>query len=292
MTAEKDFDSAISLGEKLLQKHPNHFTVVYQTGMAHFARSGYIGSKAAPDSIFRAQTLLNRALALFDQNADPSVTEWQIRTAIAETHLFLWDLEKAVNILRENNPGGVNDSRIAHILSDILHRPDEALPYIKQSFQRLMQDLVFTMIALSGYFFCHKDHDRDLDSILWIIRTLESLRPDDGFCDLDPLITTLMQAMCEIHLWHDYDPAQAKDWMKRAYRAAKAYDAASPGEIVGCRFLDDRLDISRFHTGFFGNGPVAESLTQRLHWATPEDEPEYYRIFEEAVREVDEEESP
>lgn len=260
--------------------------------MAHFAKGSFIGSKAALDSIFRAQTLLNRALALFDQNNDPSVTEWQIRTAIAETHLSLWDMEEAVKIFRENNPGGVNDSRIANILSDILHRPDEALPYINQSFQRLMQDLVCTMISLSDYFFYHKDHKRDIDSILWIIRTLESLRPDDGFCNLDPLLTTLMQAMCEIHLWHYYDPVQAKEWMKRAYRTAKAYDAVSSDEIVGCRFLDDRLDVSRYHTSIFGNSSVAEALTERLHWATPESEPEYYRIFEEAVREVDEEESP
>ena len=252
----------------------------------------FYGNDTSPESFHRAQDLLNRALMLIDQNTDPAISEWQIKNMIGETHQYLNQFETAVKIYQENNVNGINDSRIAHIVSDILHRPDDALPFIKRSFQRLIQDLIFTMISLSDYYFRHEDHERDRDSVLWIIRTLESLRPDDGFCDLDPLIITLMQAMCEIHLQYYRDPAAAKDWMKRAYRFAKAYDAAPRDKIVGCRFLDEHLDVYRFHSIFFGNVSIVEALTLRLHWTTPEKDPEYYRIFNEAIREVDEEESP
>lgn len=291
MIAEQDFDAAIALGEKLLQKHPNSFTAVYHAATAYMEKGHFYGIKTDSESFRRARELLNRSLMLIDQNTDPEISEWQIKNQIGETYQYLNQLEEAVKIYKENNVNGINDSRIAHLVSDVLHRTDEALPYINRSFQRLIQDLIFTMIALSDYYFQHNDRAHDRDSIQWIIRTLESLRPDDGFCDLDPLIITLMQAMCEIHLDHYYDPALAKDWIKRAYRFAKAYDAAPRNRIVGCRFLNARLEANKFHSIFFGNGSIAESLTTRLHWTTPENNPEYYRIFADAIREVDEEES-
>lgn len=289
---EKDFDNAITLGEKLLQKHPNNFSAVYQAAMAHMEKGYFHGNKADPEAFRRARELLERALMLIDQNTNPEISEWQIKNMIGETYQYLWQLEDAVRIYKENNVNGVNDARIAHLISDVIHQPDDALPYINRSFQRLIQDLIFTMIALSDYYFQHEDHTRDRDSVLWTIRMLESLRPDDGFCYLDPLAITLMQAMCEIHLRYYRDPAAAKDWMKRAYRFAKAYDAAPRDKIVGCRFLDDPLDVYKFHSIFFGNASIVESLTMRLHWTTPEKEPEYYRIFAEATHEVDEEEAP
>lgn len=297
MIEEKDFDNAITLGEKLLQKHPNNFTAIYHAATAHMENGCFHGNKANPEAFQRARELLERSLMLIDQNTDPEISEWQIKNKIGETYQYLHQFEAAVKIYQENNVNGINDSRIAHIISDILHRPDEALPFIKRSFQRLIQDLIFTMISLSDYYFKNQDHDHDLDSVLWIIRTLESLRPDSGFCDLDLLIPSLMQAMCEIHLNHHYDnhyydPALAKDWMKRAYRIAKAYDATPRDKIVGCRFLADPLDAQKFHSIFFGNGTIVEALTMRLHWTTSEKDPEYYRIFAEAIREVDEEEAP
>jgi len=292
MIDAKDFDGAIALGEKLLQKHPNNFAAVHQAATAYMEKGCFFGMKAGEESFRRAQELFRRSLMLIDQNTDPTLSEGHIKNLIGETHQYLWQKEQAVNIYRENNINGVNDARIAHLLSDILHRPDEAFPHIKRSFQRLTQDLIFTMISLGNYYFQHEDHTRDCDCILWTIHVLESLRPDDGFCDLDPMTVTLMQAMCEVQLEYYKDPAAAKDWLKRAYRIAKAYDATPRDKTAGCRFLDDHLDVTKFHSISFGNASVVESLSLRLHWTTPEEDPEYYRIFEEAIREVDEEESP
>lgn len=284
---EKDFDSAAALSEKLLQKYPNNFTAVHQAALAYRDKGVSYSDHA---TLNRAHELFRRALSLIDQNTDPQITAWQIKNHIGEIYIYLMEAEQAVNVYRENNLNGVNDARIAQALSDILKRHDEALPYAKRAFRRMVEDMINSMVALASAYLGKKQIDQGLECMQWLIQNLEALRPDDGFCETDQLCASLMHSVGEVYAdegQHDL----AKEWMLRARRTAIAFDSAPPEKRAISRFFDDPAPSVAFFYFYFSGTSAVEMLERRLHWNTPEQEPEYYRLWDEVTREIEGSES-
>lgn len=280
----KNFDEAVTQSEKLLQKHPNNFEVVHHAALAYRGKGVSTTDKAI---LHRAIELFHRALSLIDQNTDPKVTAWQIKNRIGEMHACLEEIEQAVKIYQENNVNGINDARIAQALSDNLKRHDEALPYARRAFHRMTEDMISSAVAIAT---SKKDADHALACLQWLVRTLEGLRPDDGFCETDFAVISLMFSIGEI-LADQGQRAAAKEWMLRARRLAIAYDTMPQEKLVTCRFFNDTEPIEHYYYLCFSGTSAVRQLENRLNWGTPEQIPEYHRLWDEITREIEREES-
>lgn len=70
----------------------------------------------------------------------------------------------------------------------------------------------------------------------WMISTLETMRPDNGFCETDIAVITILSSLGEFFL-DAGDRERAKEYLLKAHRLARAYDMTPIEQVVTCRFL-------------------------------------------------------
>ncbi len=279
---ERKDDEAIRIGEKALQKFPNNFDVVYQTALSYKARGS--GAKKYKSCTVRAQELLRRSMDLYHQNTDPEISLWLIKNQLGESYLS--EPEKALKIFQENNFNGINDARIAHVLSDVLKRHDEAMPYAKRAFRKMAEDMITSMVALISTYEGKKEFEREAECHNWLLKTLESMEPDNAFSELTWSRITLLQSQAEL-LYQHGDRSFAKERMLQARRLAKAYDSTPNEEICISRFFDGCRDRRSYLDMNYDT--MAEYLEDRLHWNTREEMPDYYDLWDEVTSELENE---
>lgn len=278
---QRDYQQAIQLGEKELRRYPNHFQLVYQLAMLHLD----VGAENDKSHVYRGQELLCHAMELFGQNTDPELSLWTLKNKLGDSYLYGRQPEQAVKIYRENNVNGVNNARIAQALSDTMKRHEEAMPYAQKAFRQLTEDLSETMVALASIYYGKMQLEEAGECMRWMISTLETMRPDKGFCETDMAVITILSSLGEFFL-DAGDRERAKEYLLKAHRLARAYDMTPIEQVVTCRFFEGRLEGR--HLLDYGAGGT-EYLKTRLHRDTREEQPELYAMFEEVSRQVDEE---
>lgn len=278
---QRDYEQAIQLGEKELRRYPNHFQLVYQLAMLHLD----VGAENDKSHVYRGQELLCHAIELFSQNTDPELSLWTLKNKLGDSYQYSRQPEQAVKIYRENNVNGINNARIAQALSDIMKRHEEAMPYAQKAFRQLTEELSETMVALASIYYGKMQLEEAGECMRWMISTLETVRPDNGFCETDMAVITILSSLGEIFL-DAGDRERAKEYLLKAHRLARAYDMTPIEQVVTCRFFEGRLEGR--HLLDYGAGGT-EYLKTRLHRDTREEQPELYEMFEEVSRQVDEE---
>ncbi len=266
-----------------LQKFPNQFDMAYQAALTWFEHG------AAQDddpTLARSQDLFRLALTLIHQNKNPEINEWLLKNQLAESYLHRNMPEQCLQIYRENNPGGVNNSRIAQLLSDVMRRHDEALPYTKLAFRRMTEDMISTVAALSSAYYRKKEYDQSFAVMEWLLAALEGLRPEDGFCETDMILCNLIHSLGEAYYGAGNREA-AKATLLRAYRLAKAYDAFPREKLVVCRFFEGRAEGPYLYKNL---APDAGTLLARRRiWLVEEFGPDFDALWNEITKELEEE---
>jgi len=228
--------------------------------------------------LYRAQELLRHALELIDQNEDLEISEWLIRNQIGETYVSLRQPERAVEIYKTNNINGINNARIAQVLSDIMKQKDAAAPYAYKAYRKMVEDMINTMTALNGI----DENKKSPQCVSWLIKTLKSLSPDEGACESDKAVINFLQSLCETYLLDYNNKEAAHAYLKEAIQLAKKYDAIPQEQIVISRFINKPLpDLAYHDTGIC----ALQMMKSRLHWYTKEKEPKYYVLWNEVVKE-------
>ena len=116
--------------EKAVRRFPNSFDVVYQSAMLWQMAGLEEQDKAASR---RAEALYGRALELFDQNTDPTISRVSLNNCLANALLELDETERGIELLKQNNVEGVNNARIGQVLAQLEGRGDEALDYFEEA---------------------------------------------------------------------------------------------------------------------------------------------------------------
>ena len=174
---EKRYDEGAREAEMALQKYPNRFAVVYPA--ARLFHMAGIERKREP-ALRRALELLSHACRLLDQNSDPDISETSLRIEMADVLLGLGEEERAIAMLRANNPCGVNDEAIGCILAGMAGRREEAMPLLSMALLRHV-----TAILQIGSKLCNIYEDRgrldQADEILaWLWRRALTPPPATG----------------------------------------------------------------------------------------------------------------
>lgn len=231
---KKDFKNAAVEAEKALVRYPNDFSIVYRCGeMYQF--SGIETGDAK--TVARAIELLNRATLLLSQNEDPEISASSIQTEIAHCYLVLGKKDKALEILKKNNAGGIHNALIGLTYAAAEeYEPKEAAPYLMQAFSDALASIVRIMTGYGNYYARQKDKQATLDTCLWLIRYLESVKVrEDSVTYVDKICAPFYSECAHLSdlLGRKED---AERYLRKAYQLAKAFDAAPVYNVRQMKF--------------------------------------------------------
>lgn len=235
----QNFTDAVSEIEKALKKYPNHFELVYTSGL--FYQLKFITDKEE-ESLERANALLRHAITLLYQNTDKSINEVSILNLIAQNYLLAEKTELALENLKQNNVCGINNSLIGVTYARMLKQPKEAMPYLTKSFADCLGDLIRTM---TGYIYVYdelKNYEMEKEALNWFETLLDSLKKDDAqnaFTDMIKPVILAQSAVAEAKMGRD---KQSKRLIEEAFRLAKQFDAAPVHNLQGIKFFEEEED--------------------------------------------------
>ncbi len=277
---KKEYDEAILEVEKALKSYPNHFDIVYQSGLLYLE----LGEDMEHlDANNRAIELLNHACELIMQNQDDTVSEVSIQTQIAKAHLMLRNTELALQILKRYNVCGVNDAMIGMVLGDYLHDADEAEKYLGKAFAAFADDINFIMVGYANVFFQRKNYDAAIDCFLWLRTVLRGIQPQSELTWFDKYDCVILETIAECYCFKG-EFKNARSYLKDAVTKAVRYDLATPGEVSDMKFFTT-LNIEKQPNYDLYGKTAMDCLTHRMQ---PEDEgvPQLWQLWLEVKQEV------
>lgn len=236
---QKRFDEAAAEAEKALQKHPNHFGVVYHSAQLYFDMSI---TRWQDEPAKRSLELFDHACELLAQNTDEGISEVSIRRKMAHLHLWLSNTSEALRILKKHNVCGVNNALIGMILGDYLHDADEAERYLGRAFRVCIEDLNSILVGYANVFFQHGDYRGAMDCIVWLQNALRGIQPEGTFAYFDKYDCALIKSIAELHCFLD-EPEAAKNCLREALEKALRYDETPPENHRGT-LLFERMHIA------------------------------------------------
>ncbi len=225
---KKDFDEGVKYAEKALQKYPNSFGVVWQSGMMY----ALMMNKKASE---RAIELFERALKLIDQNTHEGISEWSIKNQIAICYADVGKYDKAVELLKKNNLCGVNNDIIGNILSQHCKNPHEALEYLSASLGNILGSVYRISLGYANAYAELGRLDDAKDMMLWALQVCKGLRQSDTITYMDKGDVRSLVVLAELSARQGHDE-EACRYLKEAKQLALRFDSAPNYTTSGIKF--------------------------------------------------------
>ena len=145
--------SGLAEAEKALLRYPNSFPVVHQSATLYYL----FGLMTHEEAVLRrAIALMERSILLLEQNTDPEISALTIHIDIATAWAGLGDDEKMLEMLKKDNPRGINNDFIGFRLSGS-DRLDEAVDYLSAALVDHLTTLVRIVFGYVNVYFKRKD---------------------------------------------------------------------------------------------------------------------------------------
>ena len=141
--------------EKALLRYPNCFDIVYQSAKLYYL-FGLMSSEKP--LLRRSIELMERAILLLGQNTDPKISEFSITYDMAGAYSALGEEEKALELLKSNNPRGINDDVIGQSLVVFCNRPEEAVEYLSTALVSVSAMLIRIANGFLNVYFKRDDY--------------------------------------------------------------------------------------------------------------------------------------
>ena len=227
----KDWDG-LAEAEKALKKYPHSFQIVSESAALYRAFGFDSGDKAL---FRRALELLEQSRLLLPQNEDPQISEQTIYGRLAQTYLGLGETDKAIELWKAHNAGGVYNSRIGSILAQN-DQVEEAVPYLSEALANLLADLITTINGYVNVYLNHGDHASAQAILHWGISLLQGLREGGKPNYFDRVSAVLLVALAGSQHLSGQGEA-ARDTLKKAKELAAFFDASPSYDESDIRFV-------------------------------------------------------
>lgn len=246
--------AALQEAEAALQKYPNSFEVVYGCAQV-YAVFGSGGHDRA--LLCRAKELFEQSLLLISQNDDPNVSEYTIYGVIGEIWIIMGEPEKGVELLKKHNTAGMFDDAISDTLSLLMHRPEEAKPFLFGVLLRIVDHLESAVIGYALVHGAKGDWQTVRELVLWGLEALRGLQKEGarGYLDKRRAILLILLAQAQLH---GGAPEQAQASLREAAAIARVFDAA-PDYGVSCFRFAEGTETGSVHDAL--GGTVRESAS-------------------------------
>lgn len=218
---EKDFAEGTRYAERVLQKYPSSFEVVYQSAMLYFLAMMTPDKKGAR----RAIELFERSLTLFDQNTSADIGELTIKNRIAMCYCYMDQTDHAVELLKQNNIEGLNNAKIGLLLSQDEARAEEALPYLSDALGKAYSDIFNICGGYANAYRAQNKLGKIRDMMHWLYDLGQGLRDPDTVCFIDRGSIRILTILAEVACLEG-DPDTARSHLRHARDTARRFDRA------------------------------------------------------------------
>lgn len=161
--------------EKALCKYPNNFKVVYTCASAYHRT----GVDFKNESCFRrAIELYQKAILLLKENTDSEISLLSIHKNMAGIYMELGELETALTLLKSNNPCGLHNAAIGHLLAYSNREDDETMRYLSVA---LFDSIATQSLTVAGFlkvYIDRADYQLVIDITDWFLVSVRGLRVD------------------------------------------------------------------------------------------------------------------
>ena len=218
--------------EKALKKYPNSFPVIRECASLY---SGFGFENRNRELLCRALELLERSRLLLGQNTDTRISEQTLYGEIATVHLGLNETDKAIELLKAHNAGGLYNPVIGHTLV-LCERPEEAVPFLSEALAKIISDLVITILGDMEICFSRGDYASAQAILQNGIRFFLGLRKENKTNYLDKISSGLLAALAGAQFLSG-QKEEARASLKQAHELAAFFDASPSYDESDIRFI-------------------------------------------------------
>ena len=235
----KTLDPAlIDEAERALTKYPNSFQLVIYCSQIYL----FFGITYNKKELFRnALSLMERSIVLLPQNKDPNINESVIYGGMATAMFLLNEKDDAVELLKNNNAGGVFNDRIGLCIAMNEKNPDDAMPFLSDAIFDIMSKLVNVVMSYVLVFRARKDWDSCLNITEFGIRFLSGIRTDTEIDFLDKTKAEMLVLLAYAQQNKGME-SEAVASLKKAGAIAAKFDAKPDYGVKTVRFAEIAAD--------------------------------------------------
>ena len=233
----KNIEEAVTEAEKALKKYPNHFKVVYQSAIVYQVK--FVEDKEE-SALERSNELLRQSISMLYQNTNKDVSEVSILNNIAENYILAGKIEQALEILKQNNVCGINNSLIGSLYATVLQQPKEAEEYLVQAMKYSLVNILRAMMGFTNMYITMKDNERCMDVLLWLSGFLDSIKTDRENIAYTDKVKAALMTQCAILEASSGNSDKSEEYISRAYSLAKEFDDAPVCTLQGIRFFEGK----------------------------------------------------
>ena len=230
-----DMDRAgLPEAEKALKRYPNNFWVVYKSADLYCVTGINDKDKGL---LMRSLELYERAKTLLPQNDHPKINETTIGGNIAMVYEVMGEHEKAAEIMKKNNTGGIYDAVIGLSLMKC-GRIDEAESFITSSFLNGISTLINFMYADTLLHIRRKQYAGAEEVLLWGKELIQELKVSDGVSYNDKLTGVVLLLLGYVKL-RQGRREEAEALLLSAKETAERFDSAPTYSVNTIRFVPE-----------------------------------------------------
>ncbi len=257
---EKRFDEAIAEADKALQKYPNCFELTHTCAVMFTIAGVELSNKK---HFQRALMLWERALELIGQNKDVHISEWTIKNAIADVYLCMDKPDKAVELMKANNAGGINNNEIGYLLIMSKKQPDEGLPYLSNALIDCLSKLLRISTAYANAYMQKGKFGEAVSILKWMFSILDGLRVPGLISHLDKECVQIMTGLACLYA-ENGNYTLSEKYLKEAYDMAVAFDHAPDNGFSKMKFYSGTDQMTAFDNfGFTAVEGIRQTISKQ-----------------------------
>ena len=273
MRSQKDYTNAFSEVEKAVQKFPNNFDVVYQSGGLLY----YLGlEKNDKKSVLKSKELLEHALTLIDQPHAHNIGKTDIYDDLSGICFILDECEKGLDMLKEHNEGGVFNAEIGYQLASSFKRYKEALPYLSDALVVSLTNLFKTVIGFANIYSNRGEYEMAFDAVKTCFEINEMFRIPGTVSYLDKGSIVLLVACAQICESMN-DEESVRKYLTEAKKVAENFDKNPDDSAKNVKFYEK--DIPASAADDFGKTAM-DTVENVVKWGK-EEYPKTYELWQE-----------
>ncbi len=218
--------------EKAIRKYPNSFAVIRE-GAELYACFGC--ENHSKEHLRRALELLEKCQLLLEQNTDPRINEQTLFGEMATVYLGLDETDKAIELMKAHNAGGMFNHRIGFVLVQ-KEKAEEAVPFLSEAFANTITTLIYIIMGYINVFFARSDY-ASAEAILHCgTKFFLGLRKERRTNYLDKINSGLFAALAGAQFLSG-QKEEALASLKQAHELAAFFDASPSYDESDIRFI-------------------------------------------------------
>ena len=218
--------------EKAIQKFPNSFAVIRECAQL-YVRFGCENHRK--DQLRRALELLEKCRLLLDQNTDPKVNEQTLFGEMASVYLGLDETDKAIELMKAHNAGGMFNHRIGLGLVQE-EKAEEAVPFLSEAMANIITELIFAIMGYINVFFVRGDYASAEAILRSGTEFFLGLRKEGRTNYLDKINSGFFAAIAGAQFLSGQEE-EARSTLEKAHELAKLFDASPSYDESDIRFI-------------------------------------------------------